>query len=167
MKADEKIPIEHKAGRDDTWQHIHRVQHYVLGVAKRLIDRAHAHDQSKLKPPEVGPFAGVSDKLHGLTYGSDEYKRILRETLCEAISHHYAHNRHHPEFFENGIEDMTLLDLLEMICDWKAASERHADGDIMRSIEINADPERFDFSPQLRRIFENTARDLFDTRQAA
>jgi hypothetical protein len=53
---------------------------------------------------------------------------------------------------------MTLLDLIEMLCDWKAASERHNDGDIMRSIIVNK--ERFAISDQLTGILERTCREL-------
>lgn len=45
--------------------------------------------------------------------------------------------------------------LVEMFFDWKAASERHADGDIFKSIEINK--ERFGLSEQLAEILKNTA----------
>jgi hypothetical protein len=38
----------------------------------------------------------------------------------------------------------------------QAASERHNDGNILKSIEINAD--RFRLSPQLVRNLENTAK---------
>ena len=38
-------------------------------------------------------------------------------------------NRHHPEHFgEDGIRGMNLPDVVEMLCDWKAASERTKDG---------------------------------------
>ena len=47
-----------------------------------------------------------------------------------------------------------LIDLIEMICDWKAASERHADGNVYKSIEINQ--ERFGYSDELKNIFNNT-----------
>jgi hypothetical protein len=57
------------------------------------------------------------------------------------------------------VNHMTLLDLVEMICDWKAASERHNNGNIRKSIEVNG--KRFEMSPQLIRIFENTADLLF------
>ena len=46
------------------------------------------------------------------------------------------------------------LDVVEMFCDWKAATERHADGNLERSIEINR--ERFKMSDQLVAIFQNT-----------
>jgi hypothetical protein len=54
---------------------------------------------------------------------------------------------------------MNLIDLVEMLCDWYAASKRHNDGDIMKSIEINQ--KRFGFSDDLRQILENTVKDLF------
>lgn len=54
---------------------------------------------------------------------------------------------------------MDLLDLIEMLCDWKAASERHNDGNIRKSIEHNG--VRFNMSSQLIRICENTAKNLF------
>jgi hypothetical protein len=63
---------------------------------------------------------------------------------------------HHPEHFKDGVDDMNLLDIMEMFCDWKAAGERHNDGNILKSIERNAD--RFGLSPQLVRILENTAK---------
>ena len=56
------------------------------------------------------------------------------------------------------VNGMTLIDLLEMFCDWKASSLRHNDGNIRKSIELNA--ERFSMSPQLRRVFENTVEAL-------
>jgi hypothetical protein len=56
---------------------------------------------------------------------------------------------------KKGINGMTLIDLIEMICDWIAAGLRHADGDIFKSIKINK--ERFDISDQLTQILINTA----------
>lgn len=41
------------------------------------------------------------------------------------------------------------------MCDWKAASMRHEDGDIRKSIEKNT--KRFNLSPQLVNILKNTA----------
>jgi hypothetical protein len=115
-----------------------------------------------------------------------------------ALDHHYAHNRHHPEFFParkpspeivlaidvlfqsdvfvsdaqwrydllwglvgglqaqhtSPVNGMNLFDVLEMFIDWYAACQRHDDGDINKSIEINT--ERFSLSPQLVEIFKNT-----------
>jgi hypothetical protein len=108
--------------------------------------------------PEVEYFDTYTPKLAGTTYGSDEYKQLLAE-LKPALDHHYAINRHHPEHYENGIRGMNLVDLVEMFCDWYAASKRHDDGDIMKSIAINQ--KRFGYSDDLKAIFENTCRDIF------
>ena len=53
---------------------------------------------------------------------------------------------------------MNLIDLIEMLCDWKAATLRHEDGDIIKSIEINS--KRFDYGGLLKQIFLNTINDL-------
>jgi hypothetical protein len=53
---------------------------------------------------------------------------------------------------------MSLLDLIEMLADWKAAGERYKDGSITQSLAHNR--ERFEMSDQLFAIFENTVREL-------
>lgn len=78
--------------------------------------------------------------------------------LKPALDHHYANNMHHPEAHENGIDGMTLYDIVEMFLDWRAAVERHDDGDIMKSIEHNE--KRFKINPQLSQIFRNTVKYL-------
>ena len=45
---------------------------------------------------------------------------------------------------------------MEMFFDWKAASERHDDGDIMKSIAINQ--ARFGYSDQVAEIMRNTVK---------
>ncbi len=92
--------------------------------------------------------------LKDSTYGSKEYKKFL-EGLKPALDHHYAHTRHHPESFKNGISSMNLIDIVEMYCDWMAATKRDVDGNIYKSIEINTD--RFGMSEELTSIFKNTA----------
>jgi hypothetical protein len=142
----------------ETIKHIRRVQHLLSNVAMKLIDRALCHDESKLIEPEASVFAEYTAKLKGLTYGSDEYKACLAG-MKPALDHHYAHNRHHPEHWSGGIRDMSLLDLIEMLVDWKAASERHADGDIEKSITINK--QRFGYSDELEAIFRRTTLELY------
>jgi hypothetical protein len=143
--------------RPDTWEHIHRVRGLLGQVIADLQERAHEHDQTKLASPEREAFDVISPRLAKLTYGSDEYRASLRE-MKPAIQHHYAAYRHHPEHFEDGFAAMNLVDVMEMLADWKAASERHADGDLGRSIEHNA--ERFGYGPEVAALLTNTARDL-------
>ncbi len=140
--------------KKDTKKHIKRVAHYLHLCKKEIVKKSKQHDCDKLHNKiEKKLFDEYTPKLKNCTYGSDEYKTFL-EVLKEGLNIHYANNRHHPEHFENGIQGMNLLDLLEMICDWKAASERHNDGDIYKSIEINQ--ERFGYSDELKSILRNT-----------
>ncbi|GAA3027399.1 DUF5662 family protein [Streptosporangium longisporum] len=139
----------------DTLKHALRVGALMGQPIKELVDRSTRHDLSKTEPPEVDIFNEFTPKLKGSTYGSDEYKRFLA-AMGEGLTHHYAHNRHHPEHFgAQGINGMTLVDLIEMLADWKAATERHDDGDLAHSLEIQR--ERFGISDQLMRILRNTA----------
>lgn len=141
--------------RWETQQHIEKVRKYIRFFTDRLTTRGVEHDKSKLEEPEIDLYAEYTDKLKNVEYGSDEYKQCL-EGLGPALEHHYAVNRHHPQFHKAGINDMNLIDILEMLCDWKASSERNKNGNLLKSIEINA--KRFGISNQLTQILINTAR---------
>ena len=190
-----ELTLEEQATNADTSKHIRTVQRFIHLMVKNLLDRADAHDQSKLAPPEVALFTEYTPKLAGCTYGSEEYEGF-RRALGPALEHHYAKNSHHPEHFKvrdpdlqlvadtkaleqckdipesvkqrlllrlerdaevdaSQIGQMNLLDVLEMFCDWKAATMRHNDGNLRKSIEHNGG--RFKMAPQLIEIFENTA----------
>lgn len=167
--------------RPDTWQHIHIVQGLLGAVIADLQARALVHDQSKLSDPELATFNEYTPKLRDSTYGSDEYKAFL-VGMGEGLEHHYMMNDHHPEHFiggdpvalysaghpasrwaqgryvtegQQGIHAMNLVQVTEMLCDWKAATLRHADGDLRRSIEQNA--ERFGYGDEIKRLLLNTA----------
>jgi len=118
-----------------------------------LEERAESHDDSKQRWPERPIFARINARLSGLTYGSEAYQEAL-EFLGPALRHHYAANPHHPEFFEDGIFGMTLLDLGEMACDWAAAIERHEDGRPLQS--MNKNRERFEIPGGMAIILTNT-----------
>jgi uncharacterized protein DUF5662 len=143
--------------RRETLVHSQRVGELMVAVVKELLDRSTCHDRSKTEPPEVDVFDEFTPKLKDSTYGSDEYKGYL-DAMGEGLAHHYASNRHHPEHFENGVNGMTLVDLVEMLADWKAATERHADGDLAKSLDIQHD--RFGLSDQLSQILRNTAEEF-------
>ncbi len=142
----------------DTLFHIKRVNELLILITQELLKRAVKHDESKLSNPEKDLFDIHTPKLKNMSYGSEEYKKSLKD-LEPALKHHYKNNLHHPEHYKNGINDFTLIDLIELFCDWKASSERHKDGDIYRSIMINK--ERFGMSDQLSNILKNTANYFF------
>ena len=139
---------------EDTKKHIAEV----VSQGKRLTDaittRLENHDASKLVAPEKDYFDKYTPMLAKMQYGSPEYKECL-EGLKPALDHHYAENTHHPEHFKGGIDEMDLVDLFEMFCDWCAAVKLNKNGDIYKSLEINKD--RFKMSEQLVSILKNTA----------
>lgn len=140
--------------RPDTYKHIATVRGLLLEVVENLLRRADVHDVSKLAEPELTVFDEYTPKLRDSTYGSDEYKAFL-EGMGEGLKHHYEANDHHPEHFAGGVRDMHLIQVVEMLADWKAATLRHADGDLARSIEQNA--ERFGYGDEFKRLLLNTA----------
>jgi hypothetical protein len=141
----------------DTLLHIRRVSQLLNDAASMFVQRANVHDASKLVSPEKELFDEYTPLLANTKYGSPEYDGFL-EKLRPALLHHYQNNTHHPEHYENGISGMDLFDLVEMFFDWKAASERTAEGSIYRSLEINE--KRFEIDKQIIDIFNNTAKRL-------
>lgn len=123
-------------------------------VGVELARRAVMHDLSKYAKVEAEGFAEVIFDLKTTTYGTEEYRALLRR-IRPSLDHHYARNTHHPEHWRGGFADMGLLDRIEMLCDWEAASRRHADGNLARSIRQNQ--ERFDYSDADARALEDLA----------
>lgn len=143
--------------RPDIYEHVLKVQGWLNRAITSLMRRGRDHDQSKLTSPEIELFDEWTPKLKDCEYNSYEYKDMLKQ-LKPALDNHYAKNRHHPEHFPDGVNDMSLLDVLEMLCDWKAATERNANGNIMKSLQINK--ERYNISDQLYKILLNTINEL-------
>lgn len=140
--------------RPETYRHIQEVQRLLNRAIVELLARSEGHDQSKLVSPEVEVLDRFTPQLATVEYGSPEYHATLRAML-PGLEHHYAVNRHHPEFHSRvGIHGMDLIDLVEMLCDWIAAGKRSPNGDPRRSILINQ--ARFGYGDELRHILENT-----------
>jgi hypothetical protein len=137
----------------ETLKHINEVRANLWRLIQELDRRAQVHDASKFEEPERTIYAEALPELGKTEYGSDGYKKLLEMTK-PAIEHHWAHNRHHPEHWTNGIEDMDLVDLLEMIADWTAATKRNKNGNVHKSIAINT--PRYKLTPQLAAILTNT-----------
>ncbi len=139
---------------EDIKNHIGLVQHWMELFSLIIEARAKVHDASKLLPPEKEMFDEYTYKLKSTEFGSEEYQKQL-EGMGEALKHHYRNNAHHPEHFENGVNGMTLFNLVEMVCDWMAAAEK-------KGVLVDMDylQKRFDISPQLRSIIENTFKEI-------
>jgi|JI10StandDraft_1071094.scaffolds.fasta_scaffold77346_6 hypothetical protein len=146
--------------RKDTRKHIASVRGYIGEIVFNLQRRSLAHDQSKLEEPEVDGFYEMAQelKLSDTTYGSDEYRAILKKYKASTIQHHYENNDHHPEHFERGWYAMNYLQKLELLADWKAATMRMKDGDLRESIFKNAD--RFGYDDRETSNLISTAQEL-------
>lgn len=139
-------------------EHINDVRKLLTLCIMEIHKRSTNHDASKLESPEREIFGKHFSELKNTEYGSKEYEELL-EKVKPAIDHHYANNRHHPQFHENGVNDMDLIDLLEMLMDWIASSSRNKNGNIRKSLKVNK--EKYGISDQLITILENTVRHYF------
>lgn len=138
-----------------TIQHIENVRKYIKVITDKLTVRGINHDKSKFEDPEIDLLVKYTPKIAGTQYGSKEYNQIC-EQLKPALDHHYAVNRHHPKHFPQGVNDMNLIDICEMLADWKATTYRQTDGNLLKSIEYNC--SRFQIDSQLKNILLNTAK---------
>lgn len=138
----------------DVALHIADVSVLLNWIIFRLKQRIEDHDRSKLQPPEKEIFDVWTPKLREYEFGSDEYKSALKE-MGIGLEHHYAVNRHHPEHFPNGINGMSLIDVIEMVCDWVAASKAKGN-----KVNLQYLAKRFSISDQLLDIIENTVQEL-------
>jgi len=135
---------------------IHKVYvlYYTTKFAVKLIYRGIIHDYTKYYPDEAEGFIRTILKLRTTSYGTPEYQLLLDELKPNLIIH-YKRWKHHPEHYgDKGIRGMSLLDLVEMWCDWESSVKKHADGNLHKSIRVNKD--RFKFSDDLIAIMENS-----------
>ena len=131
--------------------HNNNVQREMANAIADFAIRMANHDQSKYSDAELDLVKG-KPALQKLEYNTPEYKEGLAKVQT-AVTSHYASNDHHPEHLPDGIADMSLLALLEMACDWKAASYEHG-STYMQSVQRNV--ERFNLSNEMQRILTAT-----------
>lgn len=161
MRPTNSYPPEQRAFVEETKRHIRQVQELLAQASDNLGRRRLRHDSSKLEEPEISGFMAMAEelKLSETDYGSPEYRENLRKYKDSTIASHYAANDHHPEHTVAGIAGMSLLSLIEMLCDWKAATTRmKGGGDLRQSILLNR--ERFGYDDTLASVLLNTADEL-------
>ena len=106
-------------------------------VRNDLYKRANSHDQSKLSDIEKNGYIDMNMELKGVDYGTTKFNKI-RKKYDYVIHNHYDVNPHHPEHYENGYEEMSDLDKIEMCCDWIGAMKsRNTVDKYKESIEYN------------------------------
>ena len=140
----------------DLVDHKQRVAGYMQSVANDLFRRAAVHDNSKFSPEEFEAYDEAFPELQKYAYGSEELRAVYKK-IKPALKHHFAANDHHPDHFENGIQQMNLIQLIEMVCDWLAASER-SQTSMLTGLEINK--ERYHIDDQLFEAIVNTIKQI-------
>lgn len=144
----------------------------VMGrVARAVEQRAQIHDLSKLQDDEFEGFSRIHAAARIHKFGSPEYAEGLRQER-PTIDLHFSRNRHHPERPKlmgeaaevgRGMPDdytywaardgaaMNFLDVIEMVCDWWAASKGYDDArPWSETVKLNlAQKEKYLSSEQL------------------
>lgn len=155
-----------------TNEHIERVRRCLILLASvtefstELIERAKIHDTSKFGPEERIPYVWLTEFHRCRRNGEPfEYPEEVEEAVRRAIRHHVTSNRHHPEFHSDPNE-MSKVDLIEMVCDWTAMSQEYdqdggsargwADKTIGNRITFNDDNRQFIYQiiDELDRLIE-------------
>lgn len=132
--------------------HINRVRQKIYVLINGLNERAINHDKSKLEEPEFSLWKKM-DQEPRYPYGSPEYKDKVKR-YSKLFDMHYEKNPHHPEHFQNGISDMTIIDLAEMMCDWISYKDNIR---VTEAIEIvEKQSARFGYSDEIKNLLINT-----------
>ena len=142
-----------------TNEHIERVRRCLTLMAKvtdygeELIERARVHDASKFGPDERIPYVWLTEYYRCRRNGEPfAYPEGVAEQVKRAIHHHLTTNRHHPESHADP-NDMSGVDLIEMVCDWTAMAQEFgqdsgsargwADKTIGKRVAFNAEKRQF------------------------
>lgn len=118
---------------------------YMRRVAHALLEAADIHDLSKFAPDEFPGFVYFSSIARMHAFGSPAYNKAMSDNNG-VIELHYSRNSHHPEHHERGVKDMGLVDLVEMVADWQAASDVYGKTPFEDGLEILR--ERFELDPR-------------------
>jgi len=140
-----------------TREHIERVQRCLTLLAatstyrEELIERAKVHDASKFGDAERDPYIWLTE-FHRRRRNGEAfvYPDGVAEQVRLAIEHHVTTNRHHPEYHADP-NDMTDVDLIEMVCDWTAMAQEFGEGSargwadktVGKRVAFNAEKARF------------------------
>ena len=142
-----------------THEHIDGVRRCLALLAEitdqkeELLERQRLHDASKFGPEERIPYVWLSEYHRCRRTGQPfAYPEGIEDSVKRAIHHHVTTNRHHPEFHADP-NDMTDVDLIEMVRDWTAMAQEFgqdggsargwADKTIGECVAFNADRRQF------------------------
>lgn len=153
----EERPVEDS--RPSTYEHVADVQALLLGISAELARRAMVHDASKLQSTERAAWDVMRPAVDAAEHDSPEYHALLAE-MQPTLDHHFARNSHHPEHHAAGILGMDMLDLIEMVCDWIAASRR--DGKALVPYIRGGASRRFEIPEALAELMVRSVSPILD-----
>lgn len=132
------------------WQEREEYNH----IFDELTLKASNHDQSKYSEPEITPYIWLTWQSHCILNNIPfTLPTGMDQQIRDAIFHHVSNNRHHPEWHLDP-DSMTLADLIEMICDWKAVGQEFGEKNLIGYAE-KVLGRRFSFSEnKLKLIWE-------------
>jgi len=144
----------------DVILHVSEISENLETIASELRKRGMSHDRTKFQQLEFDTFVSTREEFKQTSYGTPEYKAVCAKAQ-PAMDHHYSNNRHHTAYHENAVNDMNLIDIIELVCDWRAANRRNADQcTMLESVKRGLSNEKYQISEQLAKIIINTFKDL-------
>ncbi|MCI5210088.1 MAG: hypothetical protein D3910_15125 [Candidatus Electrothrix sp. ATG2] len=150
-----------------TNEHIERVRRCLELLAtvredgKELVERGTVHDASKFGETERIPYIWLTEyhrcRQHGEPF---EYPAGVEVMVQQAVDHHVTSNRHHAQFHSDPNE-MSDIDLIEMVCDWTAmAQEFDQDGGSARGWADKTIGNRVSFNSAKKRFIYRIIEEL-------
>jgi hypothetical protein len=136
-------------------EHISHVRTFLFKIISELMGRSASHDASMFDPEEKKLFDEFMPVLSKNEPGSEEHKSAL-DYMIPGRDHHHHKNPHHIEHYQS-INGMDLIDLIEWLCDQKAASGQNDNLD--KRLEMHF--KKHDFPIQLIDIINNTVNRYF------
>ena len=141
----------------DTILHVSEVAENLEAMASQLRQRGLSHDRTKFQALEFDAFVSTREQFKKANYGTQDYQDCVA-AVRPAVDNHHENNRHHTDYHKNGINDMTLIDVMEMLADWKAAARRSPDRKFEDTLEYAKN--KYAIDDQLFKIIVNTLKSL-------
>lgn len=136
----------------------------ITRIIDELAEEIQKHDQSKYSNEE---FYAYRHKFYPTEIEAEkikmnpEYAEFVNEAFEAAWQHHYEHNPHHPKYHRGN--EMNLIDILHMICDWEAMSIKFKSKTV-DWYNTKAEQEKKDMNPKTREIVESLLEQLYDVK---
>lgn len=122
-------------------RHIQGVQENCLILAERLMEQGEFKFAKTLM---ANGFLHDNSKFFGAEWDHLSVDNPDKQALKLAIMQHNQTNKHHPEFWDQGIHGMPRIYLAELVCDWKARSAERGtslkewiEGEAMKRFNFN------------------------------